>query len=446
VLYAGQYQPDEMAFLDRAETPSFVAVTGKARTFQPDDSEAVYTSVRPESISTVDAATRDRWTVQTVEQTLERIGHAAAALSLDLDGEALTERLREDGVPDGLAHGIALALDHYGTTPTYLAALRETALDAARLVSGDIDEVESHTTAPDAPGDAEPGALTDATGVTARTDDGTGAETTTGGSESATPEPEETTGGAADANAEGTGAPEDDPTADGDSTDDVSTGDEPTDTESDEPSQPVSANTTVESETEPVTDDIGTGGLETGDGDADDDLGDFDPGEFELDDDEREEIEDEYGTEFQSGADVPEPGEADIDTPDPEPPMDTDEADADDVSEPSTATPGTEPTADDEPTESGEPESTPTAETEPTPESAEGDDETGDQTADVDIDAAVIDVMEDLDDGDGASRTTLVETVTERYGVTEDEVDDAIQDALMSGRCYEPDEATLKSI
>jgi hypothetical protein len=116
------------------------------------------------------------------------------------------------------------------------------------------------------------------------------------------------------------------------------------------------------------------------------------------------------------------------------------------VSEPSTATPGTEPTADDEPTESGEPESTPTAETEPTPESAEGDDETGDQTADVDIDAAVIDVMEDLDDGDGASRTTLVETVTERYGVTEDEVDDAIQDALMSGRCYEPDEATLKSI
>lgn len=33
VIYAGQYQPDAMAFLDNAEPPAFVAVTGKARTF-----------------------------------------------------------------------------------------------------------------------------------------------------------------------------------------------------------------------------------------------------------------------------------------------------------------------------------------------------------------------------------------------------------------------------
>jgi hypothetical protein len=38
VVYAGQYQPEALAFLERAEPPTFVAVTGKARTFQPEDS------------------------------------------------------------------------------------------------------------------------------------------------------------------------------------------------------------------------------------------------------------------------------------------------------------------------------------------------------------------------------------------------------------------------
>ena len=46
---------DEMAALERLDPPAFVAVTGKARTFQPEDSDLVYTSVRPESFATVDA-------------------------------------------------------------------------------------------------------------------------------------------------------------------------------------------------------------------------------------------------------------------------------------------------------------------------------------------------------------------------------------------------------
>ncbi|MDL0136951.1 hypothetical protein PNQ20_08805, partial [Halobacterium salinarum] len=63
VVYAGQYQPEALAALEAAETPSFVAVTGKARTFEPDDADVVYTSVRPETVSEVDADTRDRWVV-----------------------------------------------------------------------------------------------------------------------------------------------------------------------------------------------------------------------------------------------------------------------------------------------------------------------------------------------------------------------------------------------
>ncbi|MDL0142579.1 hypothetical protein PNR39_08020, partial [Halobacterium salinarum] len=78
VVYAGQYQPEALAALEAAETPSFVAVTGKARTFEPDDADVVYTSVRPETVSEVDADTRDRWVVATAERTLSRVRTAAA--------------------------------------------------------------------------------------------------------------------------------------------------------------------------------------------------------------------------------------------------------------------------------------------------------------------------------------------------------------------------------
>ena len=58
VTYAGQYQPEAQAFLDSADSPSFVAITGKARTFEPEDSDRIFTSVRPESLSEVDADPR----------------------------------------------------------------------------------------------------------------------------------------------------------------------------------------------------------------------------------------------------------------------------------------------------------------------------------------------------------------------------------------------------
>jgi len=70
-VYAGQYQPDAAAFLREAEPPVYVAVVGKPRTYETDDD--TYASVRPESITAVDAATRDRWVAETAERTLERI-------------------------------------------------------------------------------------------------------------------------------------------------------------------------------------------------------------------------------------------------------------------------------------------------------------------------------------------------------------------------------------
>ena len=70
--YAGQYQPEAANALRDLEPPAYVAVVGKPRTFETDDG-GVNVSVRPESISVVDADTRDRWVVEAAERTLDRI-------------------------------------------------------------------------------------------------------------------------------------------------------------------------------------------------------------------------------------------------------------------------------------------------------------------------------------------------------------------------------------
>ncbi|WP_135827501.1 RPA family protein [Halorussus halobius] len=71
-VYAGQYQPEAASMLRELEPPAYVAITGKPRTYETDDGD-VNVSVRPESITLVDAATRDRWVVETAERTLERV-------------------------------------------------------------------------------------------------------------------------------------------------------------------------------------------------------------------------------------------------------------------------------------------------------------------------------------------------------------------------------------
>src|SRR6056297_3755167 len=59
-VYAGQYQPEAAAVLRDTEPPAYVSIVGKPRTYDTDDG-TVNVSLRPESISIVDDATRDRW-------------------------------------------------------------------------------------------------------------------------------------------------------------------------------------------------------------------------------------------------------------------------------------------------------------------------------------------------------------------------------------------------
>jgi RPA family protein len=71
-IYAGQYQPEAASTLRQIETPTYVTVVGKPRSYETDDGET-NVAVRPESITQVDEPTRDRWVVETADQTIERL-------------------------------------------------------------------------------------------------------------------------------------------------------------------------------------------------------------------------------------------------------------------------------------------------------------------------------------------------------------------------------------
>jgi hypothetical protein len=55
----------------------------------------------------------------------------------------------------------------------------------------------------------------------------------------------------------------------------------------------------------------------------------------------------------------------------------------------------------------------------------------------VNLQAAVIEIMDELGDDNGAERERVVAATVDRFGVEPAAVEDAIQDALMSGECYE---------
>jgi hypothetical protein len=510
VTYAGQYQPDAMAALDRTESPAFVALTGKARTFQPEDSDRVFTSVRPESVNEVDAETRDRWVVSAAEATLSRVALFAEALAMDVRGDDLRAALAARDVPEPLAAGIPLAIDHYGTTPAYLDAVRRLALDALGVVAGTVEEVDPLSLAPaegdggevgplpspsalstvaadaigtdagasdrspattesaagdaptDGPGSVEPAETSAETETTSAGTEATSAETSAGtagssGTATGTTDAESTGSASADAGASGETAASAGSTSE--ATDEV-VGDTGSDALGD------------------FEDEVGEGGAgdALGDfGDADDgepgdfddaddgEPGDFDdaddgePGDFddaddegttaeryELDEDERAELEREYGTEFETGTEVDAAGEADIDVPS-----------ADELAEQAES----EGPAADSPADAPGSDATPADDADAAPDVAgsgavgsggEEADETDETEAgaagEVDLSAAVVDAMDALDDGDGAAHGDVVSRVVDEHGVDGAAVEEAIQDALMSGKCYEPADGRLKAI
>ncbi|GGL49252.1 hypothetical protein GCM10009039_04290 [Halocalculus aciditolerans] len=122
-VYAGQYQPEAASALRDLDAPTYVAIVGKPRTYETDDG-TVNVSVRPESITEVSEATRDRWVVETAERTLDRIE------AFDEEGNEYAARAREE----------------YGEN---LAPYRDAVVQALEGIEGegDADAVTSEPTA-----------------------------------------------------------------------------------------------------------------------------------------------------------------------------------------------------------------------------------------------------------------------------------------------------------
>lgn len=459
VIYAGQYQPEALAFFERADPPVFVALTGKARTFQPDGSDRVFTSIRPESVNEVDAETRDRWVVQTAEHTLERVAIMAKALSHEARGDGLKSVLQSAGVKPGLAAGMPRAIDEYGTTTGYLASIQEMAVDAARLVAGEIDAVDRADLAPEDGGEAAiDTSFADDVVLKASADAGTDAE----------PEPEATT------------EPDVEPVEESDTTADTSS--EPESDESPvepEPEPDVDETPdTPTAESEPASEPTADEPVAT-DADLEEDVETTDE-MYELSEEERAEVEENFDVGFESGAEIGEPGEAG-NAPDPEEMVEEPDAEAE-----------TEPSEPESEAEEAPAEGTEAATEEPNRSEVEtveadgedaaeagGEEETGDEDVEVEgeeteddeveveddasdaseaetadeeslsedeLEDVVIETMKAEGGSDGIERAALVSHVQAEYDVAESAIEDAIQSALLGGRCFESGDDALKPI
>ena len=505
VSYAGQYQQEAMSFFREAEPPMFVALVGKARTYEPDDSDAIYTSVRPEEVNGVDGATRDRWNVQTARQTLARIDAVSSYFrgTVETDGaNALLARL----------HDLDATAEHYDLDASYLTDLRRQCLEVLADMAGeDVDEAEATvdltveppaaeteepegaepTTADAADGDDRPDDSSEARGDDEESD-GFDADDFSDVSQ----EPVDADAGDETSAAEAGDAPG---TADG-----TAEADAATDT-------PAAADPGSDDGATAASDDAARSGSDAGDagqpagedaapsadGDTADVSGAGDPadaadeeGEWEWDEGEREELEEEFGAEFESASEfdpdeatvsgddeegrtadetVDETGEGTVDqggrradetvdetgeetaagadeTADAtsDEPADETEVDGDAVSaEPDRAGEPTAPPSEDvtaEPADGPDGIDESTSETEDAGSATTSDDGPDEQpgSAAVDADEVVLGVLEDAAP-DGLTHDEVVAAATDE-GLSAEDAEQALDDLLMDGLCYESDD------
>ncbi|WP_410508648.1 RPA family protein [Methanosarcina hadiensis] len=144
-VYAGQFQPDASIFFSTVQVPAFIALTGKARIYEPEPG-SVFVSIRAEEVNVVDEEIRSRWVVDTAEQTVDRLETFSDALESGYRGETLREYLLERGISEDLAEGISIALERERAPQEFVKQLRASireGLKALDLESEDSTEAKA---------------------------------------------------------------------------------------------------------------------------------------------------------------------------------------------------------------------------------------------------------------------------------------------------------------
>jgi len=108
-IYSGQYQQDATDALLDIEVPAFIAIIGKTRTYTPEEG-TFFVSIRPERIIEVDANVRDRWILETCQNTKDRVEALLEAMKMS---DKNIKDLKNLGYSQELSEGIITALDKY---------------------------------------------------------------------------------------------------------------------------------------------------------------------------------------------------------------------------------------------------------------------------------------------------------------------------------------------
>ena len=121
-INVGRYQPEAAAAMADIDTPAFIAVVGKVRTYTTDD-DRVFVSIRPECIVKITEEIRAQWILDTARSTWERLNKMKKATTV----EGLSEKtLLGKGFSEKDAKGIMTALDQYDVpnSTIYLKAIQ----------------------------------------------------------------------------------------------------------------------------------------------------------------------------------------------------------------------------------------------------------------------------------------------------------------------------------
>ena len=137
-VYAGQYQPEASIFFSTVQIPAFIALTGKARIYEPEPG-SFYVSIRAEEVNVVDEKIRIRWVVDTAEQTVERLEAFSEALASGHRGEKIRAYLLERGISSDLAEGISIALEQERSPQEFVKLLRSSIREGLRSLDFDSE-------------------------------------------------------------------------------------------------------------------------------------------------------------------------------------------------------------------------------------------------------------------------------------------------------------------
>ena len=140
-IYAGQYQSDASVFFSTVQIPAFIAITGKVRIYEPEP-ESVFVSIRAEEANAVDEDIRNRWVVDTAEQTVERLEAFSDALASGYRGEKLREYLLDKGVSPELAEGISIILERERAPQEFAKLLRASIREGLKSLDFDSENTE----------------------------------------------------------------------------------------------------------------------------------------------------------------------------------------------------------------------------------------------------------------------------------------------------------------